>query len=60
LNFVVCRRFHSLFSATRSPVGVFAVTSSGTTVSAQRTPVKPAVLEKERNSTAHRLAPSIS
>src|SRR6185369_1493901 len=49
-----------LVEAVALAVLVVPMTSSGTTTRPQRTPVKPAVLEKERNSMAHRLAPSIS
>ena len=59
LNLVHCRRFHNRFRGMRSPSSVAAVSSFGTTVYPQRTPVKPAVFEKLRNSMAHFLAPFI-
>ena len=46
--------------ATFSPLRVLPFSDSGTTVNAQRTPVKPPLLENERNSMAHSRAPGIS
>lgn len=52
---VHCRRFHN--SRRLAPP---RTSSPGMAVAAQRVPVKPAVLEKERNSMAQVRAPSIS
>src|SRR5687767_4242549 len=60
LNLVVCRRVHSLCSGTADPSAARPLTLFGTTVNAQRTPVKPAVLLNERNSIATSRAPGIS
>jgi len=54
------RRFHSFQTSTLEPSAAFPVRVLGTTVKAQRVPVKPAFLEKDRNSMAQSLAPSIS
>ena len=45
---------------TREPSGPGMVTAAGMVVKAQRRPVNPAVLEKERHSTATSSAPGIS
>ena len=60
MNLVEVRRLQSLLRLYFSPFAVVPISASGTTMKPQRTPVKPAVLEKERISMAHSLAPSIS
>jgi hypothetical protein len=54
------RRFHSGCSGLNSPDFVCALSVFGTTVKAQRVPVKPPFFEKLRNSIAHSRAPGIS
>ena len=54
------RRFQSGWSGLDSPPAVVACRVLGTTVKAQRVPVKPPFLEKLRNSMAHSRAPGIS
>ena len=60
LNLVHWRRFQRPHSSTGSPWAALPIRPRGTTVRAQRVPVKPAFLENERNSMAHSRAPSIS
>jgi hypothetical protein len=60
LNFVVMRRSQSGCSGWNSPAFVCALSDLGTTVNAQRTPVKPPFFEQLRNSMAHSRAPGIS
>ena len=60
LNFVVIRRFQSGCSGFFSPAASRARSVFGTTVKAQRVPVKPPFFEKERNSIATSRAPGIS
>ena len=54
MNFVVCRRAQSGCSGLRSPLAVVASSVFGTTMNAQRVPVKPPFFEKLRNSIATR------
>jgi len=60
LNFVLKRRFQSGWRGFFSPVELVHWRSFGRTVKAQRTPVKPPLFEKLRNSIAQRRAPGIS